>query len=256
MVLNLATLDFKGIKANLVTLRDSFLATFTSTYLTGEDGLIKVGLRNLMKELDKLIGKLIGKDSVKEALLDAFGGKAAKSAKGKVTDAVTDKVTGSAGAGLSGGLSGVMGVVDVVANVATAVSSVVSNFQMARSETTLNAIELNTRRSTHWLGDQGHGSVSWGLQQGGPLFDQLNHIRLLNDDQRMHLQTMDTNSSWNLKLLGEVKDLCTNLRELSGLQGTMTNAVKAGNKGLISALKTKSSGPVFRAVADPNAVRA
>tara|TARA_R100000306_G_C4273614_1_gene91404 strand:- start:81 stop:530 length:450 start_codon:yes stop_codon:yes gene_type:complete len=149
-----------------------------------------------------------------------------------------------------------MNVVDVVANVATAVSNFVQNVQLARHENTLNAIELNTRRSTNWLGDQGHGSVSWGLQQGGPLWDQLNHIRLLNDEQRLHLQTMDTNSSWNLKELGVIKENSNHMRELAGLKATMTNAVKAGNKGLISALKTKSSGPVFSAVADPNAVRA
>lgn len=257
MVLNLATLDFKGIKANLITLRDSFLATFTSTYLTGEDGLIKVGLKNLMKELDKLIGKLTGKGSVKEALLDAFGGGKPKVPSTGTPPGVPSGGTpgGTPGGGLAGALGGGwMGAVTMVSSVVSAVSDIISNFQLARQENTLNAIEENTRRTLRYIGDREDGgivSILFGIRD-----KMLSEILGNAELQFSALKVLESHSWLQLDYLREGNRNTSYLSELNNLGSTMTSAVKNGNKALVAALTTKSTGPVFTAVADPNAVRA
>jgi hypothetical protein len=52
-----------------------------------------------------------------------------------------------------------MGVANLVTGIATAISSIVGNFQMAKMETSLNGIELNTRRGTLFLGDRGDQGI-------------------------------------------------------------------------------------------------
>lgn len=62
--------------------------------------------------------------------------------------------TGGGGGGGGGGLGGVAGTIDIVSSVATAISSIISNFQLARQENTLNAIELENRQAKDLLRDQ------------------------------------------------------------------------------------------------------
>lgn len=63
--------------------------------------------------------------------------------------------SGTAGA-IAGGLTGVVG---AIGSVVTAVSSIIGNFQMAHQETSLNAIEHNTRYSMMYLGEQANGGI-------------------------------------------------------------------------------------------------
>lgn len=72
------------------------------------------------------------------AVSNAVGG--GSSAVGSAGGAVG--TAGSVAGGVAGGLTGIVG---AVAGVATAISSVIGNFQMAKMETTLNAIEESTR---------------------------------------------------------------------------------------------------------------
>ena len=55
--------------------------------------------------------------------------------------------------------SAITGVVGAVAGVVSAISGVIGNFQMAKMETTLNAIEESTRRGTLYLGDRADGGI-------------------------------------------------------------------------------------------------
>ena len=59
--------------------------------------------------------------------------------------------------------SGLAGVVGAVGSVVTAVSSIISNFQLAKQETTLNAIEESTRYVKIWTGEQSQNML-WCLQ--------------------------------------------------------------------------------------------
>lgn len=54
-------------------------------------------------------------------------------------------VTGAAGSAASSGLGAVMGIVGAVGSVVSAISGIISNFQLARQEGTLNAIEQHTK---------------------------------------------------------------------------------------------------------------
>jgi hypothetical protein len=67
---------------------------------------------------------------------------------------------GSAASTIAGStLSSVTGIVGAVGAVGTMISSIISNFQLARQETTLNAIELNTRQTAMFIGGLGGGGV-------------------------------------------------------------------------------------------------
>lgn len=100
-------------------------------------------------------------DSVKnagKAISDIFGGGGgATSAAGGAPGGIPGG--GAGGAGGAAGGAGVMGTVGVVAGVATAISSVIGNFQNAHQETSLNAIEHNTRYSMEYLGERSDGGI-------------------------------------------------------------------------------------------------
>jgi tape measure domain-containing protein len=72
---------------------------------------------------------------------------------------------GGGGAGGAGSAGSLAGTISAIANVGTLISSVIGNFQNARQETTLNAIEHNTRYSMMYLGERGDGGIL------GRLFD-------------------------------------------------------------------------------------
>jgi hypothetical protein len=81
---------------------------------------------------------------------------------GKATGGVISSAVGGA---ISGGLTGAIG---AISSAVTAVSSIISNFQQARQETTLNAIEWNTRKSSIHL--------EYLLEKANEFWPYLQHI--------------------------------------------------------------------------------
>jgi hypothetical protein len=121
------------------------------------DAFKKVG--SFLLDLFSSIGSSIV-DGVKAAIgwiTNAVGGgaSAAGSAAGAAGSAAgsAGSAAGSAGSAASGAASGVAGIVGAVAGVASAISGIVGNFQMAKQETTLNAIEESTRYTKAYLRD-------------------------------------------------------------------------------------------------------
>lgn len=127
---------------------------------------------------DLLSGKGLGGvlDSIKnigKAISDVFGGVsgAASSAGGAAGSAGGASASAGGAAGSAG--SGVAGVVGAIGSVATAVSSIIGNFQMAKQETTLNAIEHNTRYSMMFLGEQGWDSIHGNTHDSRLILDDI-----------------------------------------------------------------------------------
>jgi tape measure domain-containing protein len=89
---------------------------------------------------------------------------------------------GGGGGGVGGAVaSGALGWVSAIGSVGTMISSIIGNFQMAKQETSLNAIEHNTRYSMMYLGERADGGILGVLfriqentQYLNPLLDALN----------------------------------------------------------------------------------
>ena len=139
---------------------DKVGAAFKDLGLDIADAFLKVGAQAITDFIKNHIGALLNAlGSVLDKIPivgDALGGifKAGGSAVGTAGGAVgaAGKAAGSVGGGGAGAASGVAssgitGVIGAVAGVASAISSIVGNFQMAKMETSLNAIEENTRYS-------------------------------------------------------------------------------------------------------------
>jgi tape measure domain-containing protein len=109
------------------------------------------GLGGVMESL-KGIGSTIGG-------LFGSGGKGAMDAVGSAAGGVSDAAGGAASTVGKIAGSAVTGIVGAVSGVVSAVSGIISNFQMARQETSLNAIEHNTRYSMMFLGERGDGGI-------------------------------------------------------------------------------------------------
>jgi TP901 family phage tail tape measure protein len=112
---------------------------------------------------DLLGGKGLGGvfDSLKDigkAATDIFqkGGDVAGAAPGVPAAGGGAGGAGGAGSAVSAGLTGWIG---AIGSAVTAISSVISNFQQAKMETTLNAIEESTRRTLLYVGDRGDGGI-------------------------------------------------------------------------------------------------
>ena len=76
------------------------------------------------------------------------GGNAASTAAGAATSAAgTAGSAASTASSVAGAASGVVGIVGAVGSIGTMISSIIGNFQSAKMETTLNAIEESTRRT-------------------------------------------------------------------------------------------------------------
>ena len=164
-------------------LTDTFLAPATkalSDFMTGT-------LKDLMG------GEGFG--GIKKGIEDA--GAAFKRIFGKGGEAATDAadlgsiVTGGGSAAGSGGggaggaagaaAGGLAGIVTAVASVATAISSIIGNFQMAKMETSLNAIEHNTRYSMMFLGERSDGGILSVLFRIHEQLEFGNLVRTLED---------------------------------------------------------------------------
>lgn len=139
------------IKGTLADIGKSFMDALAQPAVSAINSLIDQGINILMGSLDGLIGKISG---VGGAWSGVFGG--GSSAAGGV-GSVGGSVGGGGGAGGSAAGaagSGVMNTIGAVSSGIGAVSSIVGNFQSARMETSLNAIELETRQLKDLVRDQ------------------------------------------------------------------------------------------------------
>lgn len=115
--------------------------------------VIQGAFAKLSKVIIDSIGQLSGLGKVFSAIFgggsSSGGGLAGLSATAITGISDAAKIGGSI-AGTAGKVAGsaVTGIVGAVAGVVSAVSSVISNFQLSRQETSLNAIEWNTRKTS------------------------------------------------------------------------------------------------------------
>jgi phage-related minor tail protein len=143
----------KGIAALIVDggkFRDVFLAIAKDIAKSIIELLVKVALAEVIKSLGSILDKAGAIGKAIEKWGASITGSAAKSAGDTNSGWSTGGGGGSGGSGGGGGDSSsgfgsVMGIVGDFAAVGTTISSIIGNFQNARQENTLNAIEHNTR---------------------------------------------------------------------------------------------------------------
>lgn len=132
------TLSFDQLGSSMKSLGSSVLTNFTAPItdaIMGPHGVINAALKPLQDQITNVAGKFT---EMATSALGLSGGTIPGLGGGSNPSA-----PGAGGAGAAAG--GALGWVSAIGSVATAVSSVISNFQLARQEDTLNAIEESTR---------------------------------------------------------------------------------------------------------------
>lgn len=157
----------------LSSIKDAFADALFKPVATAIDNFIA-------NSIDKLLGKLTGPDGISGALDKVFGSVGSSGSPGGVPD--VPGAGGGSGGASSAAASGFLGWANFAANVGSMISGIIGNFQNARQETTLNAIEENTRISAIHLGyilgtvnDEFHRNV---VSRHG---DLKTHLQMLSD---------------------------------------------------------------------------
>lgn len=110
------------------------------------------GVLSRLQDIGDGIGKIFG-----------VGSSAASTVAGAATNAGGAAAPAAGSASSAAASSGLAGIVGAVGSVVSAVSGIISNFQLAKQETTLNAIETSTRYLKIWTGEQNQNML-WCLQ--------------------------------------------------------------------------------------------
>lgn len=105
---------------------------------------------------------------------------------------------GAPGGGTGAAMGGLSGWITAISSVVTAISSIIQSFQLAKMETTLNAIEHNTRYVMMYLGERSDGGII------GRLYD-------ISDKTQWIPGLLD---GINLKLIDWLEPLHTDLRDI------------------------------------------
>ncbi len=140
---------------------DAFEAVGKAIVRTITEQIIANGIKKLMSALSGVLNHL---GSIGKAIGGILGSGASGAASGAAS-AAGSVASGAAGAGSAAASatkavsSGVMGTIGAIASVGTLVSSVIGNFQQAKMETTMNAVEHNTRYAALYLGDRADGGI-------------------------------------------------------------------------------------------------
>jgi hypothetical protein len=153
---DLLTFNFGNMGETLKGLGIQLLDTFTANIFTGPDGFITKGINVVMGALDGLINKITG--GVGGALTNVFGGGLPGVGGGGPSVPGVPTGGGGGGGGAAGSAGGLMGTLGAIGSIGSMVSGIIGNFQNARQETTLNAIEENTRFAMIILGGAGQDS--------------------------------------------------------------------------------------------------
>lgn len=146
----------EGIAA-LQSLGEAVMTKFIQPFTDAIADFIAGAITNLLS------GKgLKGVADALDGIMTKVGGLFGKSG----TDAASDAASGAASSGSQAGsqaigaiAGGITGLVTAVSSVVTAISSVIGNFQMAHMETSLNAIEHNTRYTMMYVGERSDGGI-------------------------------------------------------------------------------------------------
>ena len=160
--------------------------------LTGKVTDLGSLLTDVSSKMKDLLG--LGADAASSAGSAASGAAGAAGSAGNAAGSVASAVGSS--------LTGIIG---AVGSVVSAISSVIGNFQMAHQETSLNAIEHNTRYTMMYVGDRSDGGIlgqafqtnellGWGptVKATQALADMFpSHLDALND--------ISSNTYWTLQ---------------------------------------------------------
>lgn len=205
---------FKGAFQSIMS---SITATFVQPFInaiTGENGIIKKAMEPLSASISGISGKL--------GDLIGVSGNAASNIPGVPGVGGNNPSTpgGAAGAAASGAL----GWVSAIGSVATAVSSIVSNFQLARQEGTLNAIEHNTRYGMMFLGERADGGI---VMAALACVEYLTYVNASLDDMKGKLAAIESSTFWALKKLegwdGWIKTAVQNIEaSASSVESTLS----------------------------------
>jgi tape measure domain-containing protein len=251
----------EDVKLKLQEIEDKHLGIFGKIAEVGKGIFTDIGAAIGRFVTEELVGKLFKElknladdilPSVGRSLAGVFG-KSADSiadAAGKAEGAA-DKIGGAqvpGGGGGGGGAaaagSGLAGIVSAVGSIGTMISSIVGNFQMAKQETSLNAIEHNTRYSMMYLGERSDGGIlgvlfriSEYLQWVQPtlenienktygklseIFTKAENISTRMDTAVTRLLEVSTNTQWGSKAEQDngwkLEAMLTELRTLNGKQ--------------------------------------
>ena len=153
----------KGLAADIVAWK-GWSTTIKDVGKTLATDFLAIMLKGLFKPLEdqfaalaSKIGGILGGGSSGGGVLGTSVG-AAGGAAGTIAGG-TSSAAGVASSAVGSGVSGVMGIVGAVGSAVSAISGIIGNFQNAQQETTLNAIEHNTRYSMMYLGERSDGGI-------------------------------------------------------------------------------------------------
>jgi TP901 family phage tail tape measure protein len=171
-------------------------SVFSSLQDALKGGALSIG-RSIFEDVVGYVGGPIKKafDDMFTGLMDSTGVKSFLSGLGNKiaglfgggTDAATSaagEVSSAAGAGSSAAssvTSSLTSAVSAISGVVTAISSVIGNFQMARLEGTMNAVEFNTRSTYIEIKDMMNGHLSAMLFTLGAMNQSLTWINMAID---------------------------------------------------------------------------
>lgn len=110
-----------------------------------------------------------------------------------------------------------MGLINMISGVVTAAAAVVNVIQNMHMETSLNAIELNTRRGTLFLGDRGDGGI---LGQLFKVVENTGFTTTNTDD-------MKTDIFWSLKKLESIDTRLADVGKADSIFGKINDSIKA-----------------------------
>ncbi len=150
--------------------------------------LITMGLNKLLGSLADLggaFGSLAKTATDAVSQIDTAIGGVASGTGGAASGA--GGAVGAVGAVTSSIMSSISSIVGMVTGAISAVTGIISIFQNMHQETSLNAIEHNTRYATIYIGEQDQ-SVLWSTQKTA---ERLNYVNASLDDIKGHLYTMD-----------------------------------------------------------------
>jgi len=179
----------KGL-ALLTDLGKAVTSSFITPAVEAITGFVTSTINGLLKGAFDNVGEWLGTLGSKMAGIFGGGVDVASGASGAAGSA------GSAGGGAGAAAGGAMATIGAIGSIGTMISSIIGNFQSAKMETTLNAIEESTRYTKIYLGDLLPKLVN-DLATGIPLI----HLYMIGDMQSVltrqltELETIKTNTS-------------------------------------------------------------
>lgn len=170
----------------------NFISTTLADLLSGKGfGGVLDGIKNIGKAVSDIFG---GGSSV----ASAAGGAAS------VGGGIASSAGGTASAAIGASMQGIMG---MITGAISAVTGVISVFQNMHQETSLNAIEHNTRYSMMFLGEQGWDSIHGNTHDSKLILDEIKGHLIGNQ-----MSILNTISDTLTTKLGNIFDEAVNVK--------------------------------------------